>query len=238
MERFIDSNRGEIYFGKGIIFVEGIVEEYLIKQFADRLGQSLDENGIIICNISSTNFLPYLKLVNILNIPYVVITDGDYYEIADETEDRNYHVMRDDTCTNFGFLGLEVIEKTLNDLGMINRDISNRTIPEKRIYFQEYSCFIGEYTFEVDVFRISQSEEAKDIIFDTYNELTGKSRTKMRNFKTVFDNNDLWKCLSKIESNIGKGRFAQRFSDSFTIEHIPEYVKNAIIYLIGKVRGE
>ena len=40
---------------------------------------SLDRKGIICCNINSTNFKPYVQFLDTLGIPYVVITDGDYY---------------------------------------------------------------------------------------------------------------------------------------------------------------
>lgn len=35
IERYVDVKRGELYFGKGIILVEGIAEEYLIPRFAE-----------------------------------------------------------------------------------------------------------------------------------------------------------------------------------------------------------
>ena len=81
IERYIDAKRGEIYFGKGIILVEGITEEYLLPASASILGTMLDDYGIIVCNVDSTNFKPYLKILNMLNIPWVVFTDGDYYEM-------------------------------------------------------------------------------------------------------------------------------------------------------------
>ena len=43
--------------------------------------KSLDEKGIIVCNINCTNFKPYVKLLMKLNIPFVVGADGEclYY---------------------------------------------------------------------------------------------------------------------------------------------------------------
>lgn len=38
----------------------------------------------MICNINSTNFEPYCRFAGSLGIPYVIITDGDYYHIVDE----------------------------------------------------------------------------------------------------------------------------------------------------------
>ena len=78
VERYLDVKRGEIYLGKAVLLVEGIAEEYLIPKFANLLGKPLDEKGIIVCNINCTNFTPYVKLLRSLDIPYAVITDGDY----------------------------------------------------------------------------------------------------------------------------------------------------------------
>ncbi|MBG9545235.1 hypothetical protein ABE29_21495 [Cytobacillus firmus] len=78
LERYVDVKKGEIYFGKGVILVEGVAEEYLIPSFADALHMPLDKKGIICCTINSTNFKPYIQFLGALGIPYVVITDGDY----------------------------------------------------------------------------------------------------------------------------------------------------------------
>lgn len=95
VERYLDVKRGEIYLGKAVLLVEGIAEEYLIPKFANLLGKPLDEKGIIVCNINCTNFTPYVKLLRSLDIPYAVITDGDYY-YENEEEERIYHQMDND----------------------------------------------------------------------------------------------------------------------------------------------
>lgn len=97
LERYIDVKRGEIYFGKGVILVEGIAEEYLIPAFAEKLGKPLDLKGIICCNINSTNFKPYVRFLDFLGIPYVCITDGDYYINVEENgeikENSTHYIM-------------------------------------------------------------------------------------------------------------------------------------------------
>src|SRR5699024_3737621 len=95
LERYIDVKRGELYFGKGVILVEGIAEEYLIPSFANKIGESLDLKGIICCNINSTNFKPFVSFLELLGIPYVCITDGDYYTLITENgeQKRKYHIL-------------------------------------------------------------------------------------------------------------------------------------------------
>lgn len=121
LERYIDVKRGELYFGKGVILVEGIAEEYLIPAFADKLGESLDLKGIICCNINSTNFKPYVSFLDLLGIPYVCVTDGDYYNlIIEEVEQkRKYHIMFDEAHESNGYLGLERVSTLLIETNKI-----------------------------------------------------------------------------------------------------------------------
>lgn len=79
LARYLDVTRGELVFAKGIIFVEGDAERFLVPAMAARCGFDLDALGIFICSVSGTNFSPYAKLVGPdgLNIPFAVITDGD-----------------------------------------------------------------------------------------------------------------------------------------------------------------
>lgn len=123
VERYIDVKRGEIYMGRGIILVEGITEEYLVPIFADLIGKSLDEKGIIVCNINSTNFKPYIKLLRELEIPFTVITDGDFYykeELDDVKVERVFHTMiNEEDVRSIGYLGHDIVEKIILDLGKI-----------------------------------------------------------------------------------------------------------------------
>lgn len=58
-----------------------------------------------------------MKLLRSLDIPYAVITDGDYY-YENEEEERIYHQMdNDDSDVKSGWLGMEIIEKMINELG-------------------------------------------------------------------------------------------------------------------------
>jgi len=238
VERYIDANRGEIYFGKGVIVVEGIAEEYLIPVFADKLKLSLDRYGIVVCNINSTNFSPYLSLLSKLGIPYVVITDGDYYQINNTGLEpkRKYHVMESDGVLEWGYLGFEIIGKTLVELEHISDSDIPTDYDEQEKLFERHGCYIGHYTLEVDIMDVCPSAELKDIISQVFSELTDGGTQQKANFKSEILGGQYWKCLNKIEGNgIGKGRFAQRFSSVCKVEHIPEYIKHAVQDIVKKV---
>lgn len=77
LARYLDVTRGEMVFAKGVLFVEGDAERYIIPQIAKAMGLNLDALGIFVCSISGTNFKPYVQLARGLHIPFVVMTDGD-----------------------------------------------------------------------------------------------------------------------------------------------------------------
>jgi len=240
VERYLDVKRGEIYLGKAVILVEGIAEEYLIPKFAELLGKPLDEKGIIICNINCTNFTPYVKLLRCLNVPYAIITDGDFYHIPKGETERKYHIMEDETSEDdeeWGYLGLEIIKKMVTELGINGTtSIPNDVSDEDKLY-NSYGIFVGNYTFEVDMMQKCHGKaNSTQIIIDLFNELTTGKDTQKANFKSEIETEQYWKCLKKIESNgIGKGRFAQKLVAKCDKEHIPNYIKKAINYIYEKV---
>ena len=241
VERYLDVKRGEIYLSKGVLLVEGIAEEYLVPRFAELLDKSLDEKGIIICNINCTNFTPYVKLLKSLDVPYALITDGDFYTI--NGDDKVYHNMDTDENADRGWLGMEIMERMVTELKLNGDNALPEKVDKEDELFKKLGLFVGYYTFEVDMMEKAasmQKENPKslDIISDLFNELTTGGKVQKRNFKKELSSKEYWKCLSKIEGNgIGKGRFSQRFVNVCTREHIPDYIKKAIEYIYEKVNG-
>lgn len=238
VERYLDVKRGEIYLGKGVILVEGIAEEYLVPRFAETLHKSLDEKGIIVCNINCTNFTPYVKLLRNLDIPYTIITDGDFYYVDEEKDERVYHVSEDDTDTaEIGYLGLEVIERMVKEVGVNGTTSIPSDFNHADMFYRTYGIFVGNNTFEVDMMKAcKENPTATRVFIDLFNELTEGGKTQKANFKKEINNGDYWACLKKIEGNgIGKGRFAQKLAGRVCKDHVPEYIKKAIEYIYQKV---
>lgn len=235
IERYIDAKRGEIYFGKGIILAEGITEEYFIPAAADLIEKPLDNYGIVVCNIDSTNFKPYIQLLNTLNIPWILFTDGDYYEIEKyEDEDGNpktrriYHITDEDTGRDYNYKGEENIFNILLELGIIEPDTED-------INFEQNGCFIGEYTLEVDMMDKAE-EDGMDVLKSVYDELRPGGAKMQKNFEKRLDEEDYWGALQKIEDNISKGRFAQRLVDELIPELVPDYINEGIDAIVQKVK--
>jgi putative ATP-dependent endonuclease of OLD family len=240
LERYLDARRGEIYFGAGVILVEGIAEEYLIPRFAELLGLPLDRHQIVVCNVNCAHFAPYVKLLNALEIPWCLITDGDYYELEIEKEmgkdgkekekkTKHFHRMMKDGVKKY-FKGLGVACSTLKAIGIERA----KDAPESKWDFNKtHGCFVGTYTLEVDLMEKGGAEE-DEIIKTVYSEIRPGGEQQQKNFDDALDAKDYWEALKKIETNAGKGRFAQRLTAHFTAAQIPAYVEEAIRYIIQK----
>nr|WP_176466603.1 AAA family ATPase [Terribacillus saccharophilus] len=242
VERYMDVKRSELYFGKAVILVEGIAEEYLIPRLALNLGIDLDFLGIVCCNINSTNFTPYIKLLKDLHIPFIIFTDGDYYRTVQDNSGkkpvikREYHLLKDDSHSGVGYLGQELALDTLIELGIFSRD-NSYTINE----FNKEGYYFSDYTLEIDLMMVnSQDEEASETICGTFEELTAKGDQQKNNFRKDFESGDYYSCLRKIENSqnkIGKGRFAQRLSLYPNIL-VPEYIKQGLNSLATNILGD
>lgn len=239
LARYIDVKRGELYTAKGILFVEGIAEEYLVTRFSERLGFELDRIGVVICNISSTDFTPYCRFVEALGIPYVVITDGDYYHDVDGK--RHFGDLASDDDRDNGFDGLDRAVRIKEGIITLlyGEAFDELNFDKQRRVFAGLDIFIGEYTFEVEVFKTANATD-KAVICSVFNQLTSGGALQKWNFSASLTSGNYYKCLRKIESShsgIGKGRFAQRLAEKATSTMIPGYISNAINRIVQKVRG-
>ena len=245
IERYLDAKRGEIYFGKAVILTEGITEDYFVPAASDLMGDNLDDLGIIVCNIHSTNFAPYIQILNALHIPWILLTDGDYYEIEETINaktkkperTRKYHILDENTGREWGYKGNELIEKVLTDLEILEEDDIPESVGDQDPIFAEKGCFVGLYTLEVDMMKDCTPADY-DVIKVIYRELISGGEGMYNKFVGFLDDGDYWTALSRIESNISKGRFAQRLSRNLTTSMVPGYVKNGLEFIIKKVKQE
>ena len=240
LERYLDAKRGEIYFGKGVLLVEGITEEYIVTRAAELQGTHLDDIGVVICNVNSTNFKPYVQLLEKLSIPWCLITDGDYYQLEKEYVDgkekitRNYHQMWQDGEPKH-FKGIDLMSQMIVDLGLASQDdIPEDNLQQQYKILESKGCFVGFYTFEIDSM-INGGQLGKNTFKTVYSELRPGGLKQQKNFDDVLDADNFWAALTKIEDNISKGRFAQRFASHLTIDFVPAYMQNAIVEIIRKV---
>lgn len=239
LTRYIDVKRGELYTAKGILFVEGIAEEYLITSFAEIMGYELDRYGVIVCNINSVDFKPYCQFAAALGIPCAVITDGDPYHIVDG--EKKFGVMFGEDSTTGGFDGItravKIYEEKINSA--FGEEFSRFDFDRQCDELSKLGVFIGQHTLEVDIFNTASNTDKK-IICSIFNQLTNGGDRQKKNFLENMMAGNFYKCLSQIESSysgIGKGRFAQRLAQKATLTMVPEYIFKAVNMIVATVRG-
>lgn len=92
LERYIDVTKSQLFFSKGILFVEGISEELLVPVFAQILNHKLEDYKIELVNADGTSFYPFIYLFNStdklksLPLPLSIVTDDDRYTESKNTE--------------------------------------------------------------------------------------------------------------------------------------------------------
>ncbi|KGA96745.1 hypothetical protein AJ85_16905 [Alkalihalobacillus alcalophilus ATCC 27647 = CGMCC 1.3604] len=103
LQRFLDSTKSNLFFAKGIIFVEGDSEMLLLPALANLLGYPLHKSGVSLVNVNGTSFERYIKLFSrsdlwkepldrpAIKTPISIITDIDvkpmvYYNIEGKTK--------------------------------------------------------------------------------------------------------------------------------------------------------
>lgn len=219
LERYMDVTRAEMLFAKGVILVEGAAEEFVIPAFALEQGFDLDAHGVTVCSVRGADFLPYRQLLgrNGLNIPNVVITDGD-----PDLDGRLEGIAR----------GRDLVgPKTL---ARVDSALANDDVDEACGALRGANVFVGEATLELDLIAT-----ARDAMFDAYAELES-SAAKQRNF-----GRDLDAVLSGDETRgqavldrlgrIGKGRYAQRLAGHLSGIEPPDYIEGAITRIRSRV---
>lgn len=227
LERYLDATRGEILFARGVILVEGAGELFVIPAFAEALGFPLDRYGLSVCSVHGIDFDPYVKLLgpNGLNVPFVVLTDGDLTYVDGEV--RYGGLFRATRVASYlnaeGHESLQALWKD-QQWDLLRKEC------------RAYGVFVGERTLEADLF----DEGYGEAFLEVFTELkAGKAiveRAKViAGQGTPIGNENLEQLLRDIE-RFGKGRFAQRFAEKVKAEKIPEYIRDAITYLISRVR--
>ncbi len=126
LERFLDSTKSNLFFAKGVIFVEGDAENLILPTIAEALGRPLHSYGVSIVNIRNTAFKRYakiyyrsdewLKAFKPLGIPVSIVTDVDvrplmYYSQNEKVNDDCYVIQSEEQITEISKkLEIDVIE--------------------------------------------------------------------------------------------------------------------------------
>ncbi len=177
----------------------------------------MDAHGVTVCAVHGTDFAPYRKLLgsNGLDIPHVVITDGDPDsdgELVGITRGREL----------IGPAGTKELDEALA------AEDGARALAALR----KRNVFVGQITLELDLL-----PAARDAMIAAYGELesSGKKQSNFTNdLDSYISDGDRAKAILDRIGTIGKGRFAQRLAGHAASFEPPEYVAKAL----GRIRAK
>lgn len=224
LTRYLDVTRAEMIFSRGVILVEGDAERFLIPSFCDALNIKLDEYGISVCSVSGTNFMPYVKLLCALKIPFSVITDYD--KVEGENRPRSY---------NRGINLLEIIiefNHKLEKKNIINGIKIIDNYDERLNKMEGFGIFVNKSTLETELFENHYSKEMIEIL-EVWN-WGNERKSLLSDWKESPENYDSDELLKMIEQ-VGKGRYAQKLAGKISDQNVPSYIEKAIRYVIDSV---
>ncbi|MEJ6007756.1 AAA family ATPase [Paucibacter sp. AS339] len=235
LERYLDVTRGELFFSKGVILVEGDAERFLLPTLANLYDKTIDLDalGISVCAIAGTNFAPYVKLLGPkgLGIPFVVLTDYDPKgaEVSQEDDDPESVGVDDSYGKN------RVVNQIMKHL--LPKELRDKSSFEEILALAPaHGIFLNNFTFEIDLFKAgSENQFSKAIKTLTTNKAMHKRFAALAADPATLKSKPF---LKDIDS-IGKGRVAQRLAATLVADKIdvcPPYIRSALKYLQGKLK--
>tara|TARA_B100001939_G_scaffold338664_1_gene344528 strand:+ start:14613 stop:16475 length:1863 start_codon:yes stop_codon:yes gene_type:complete len=87
MAQWINPDRGEMFFARRVVFVEGETEKVIIPYLAEKLGKFDPDVSIIDCG-SKHNLPLYVTIAKAFALPYVVVHDEDPLRSCDKTTSK------------------------------------------------------------------------------------------------------------------------------------------------------
>ncbi|MGL5761042.1 MAG: ATP-dependent nuclease, partial [Cetobacterium sp.] len=123
MNYWINPDRGEMFFAKKVILVEGQTDKIALSYLAKKLGIYNYNYSIVECG--SKSIIPqFIKILNAYKIPYVAVYDKDNHKWRNETEIENSNMK------NKKIKGL--INKYIGDYIEFENDIEEEVYQEER----------------------------------------------------------------------------------------------------------
>lgn len=117
LERFLDATKSNLFFAKGVMFVEGDAENLLLPTIAQIIDLPLYKYGVSVVNVGNIAFLRYSNIfiradkASTVGIPIAILTDLDvrppaYYDATEKPEEN-----KEEAYKFYSFKGIEGLEE-------------------------------------------------------------------------------------------------------------------------------
>ncbi len=253
LHRFIDATKANLFFARGIIFVEGDAENLLLPTIAKIINRPLHRYGVSIVNVGSTAFLHYAKIFyrkdnQKIDVKVAVITDLDvrpieYYEelkekksfeeISKEKKDKYFNLT-----TNFNKGNVKVF---ISPNWTLEYEIALTNL--RKCFFCSILWSEKKENAKTGIPQESKKEEVKKKVYNTF-----KKWEKDWNDNKRKNENIAYQIYKKVlvDKDISKAITAQVFTKSLNKLYIANNIKayeainkaNALMNIVsGKEEG-
>jgi predicted ATP-dependent endonuclease of OLD family len=242
IKKHIKHKVSELFFSDAIIFVEGVTEETLLNYHIDN-DEILSKYYISIFNINGAHGLVYHKLIKLLKIPALIITDLDIKRKKSEKGEK-YKENNEDMIGDF---------IQISDLN--GRQTTNETIKKYKgddnltnisQYYENENLYIAFQSNQIEGYYATSLEEAY-ILQNYNNDLLNKvlkklkpqiyagivgddeNRENLKHSSYMFQNK-----LSNSKSDFANEllyQFSIKDDEKAALPVLPEYIQNALNWL-------
>ena len=166
IKRQVISSRGEIFFSRLIVFLEGETEEQALPIFAQKyFGMSHVDMGLDFVGVCSyTSYLPFLRFAEALSIPWLIFSDAEV----------NTKKSVDKQCETSG------TKKALNDV-VVYLDIDNnfeRQLISDNFQDEIKACILGFDEYSNDEHRAARQLEVSNYSDNDLYKIITREKTK------------------------------------------------------------
>jgi putative ATP-dependent endonuclease of OLD family len=112
LRRYLDATRGELFFARKLLMVEGIAEALLLPVFARQCEGDLRKSAVSVINADGINFDAFIPLfaANGVLVPTVIMTDGDAPAVGGAASDASQKLVQE--VANLPHVRVELSERS------------------------------------------------------------------------------------------------------------------------------
>lgn len=227
--RYMDVTKSQLFFAKGVIFVEGISESLIINEIAKKMNKSLEDYCVELINIDGVAFEPFIKLLtlkenNSLYIKSVIITDDDR---CTNKQDINTYISKeiDYDYTNIAEISQKISSGTQSDrCDKIDETISGLKgiCVSKAKKTLEYELAISNQKIMLNILKEIHKTSGKNL-----EEIVNSLQSEDEKATTI------WLFINSRPQD--KAVIAQKLIEKISSSEfkIPKYIEDAILYVTG-----
>lgn len=249
LKKHIKFKVSELFFSDAAIFVEGFAEEMLVPFYMEDKTRGLDKFFISVFNINGAHGYLYRRLIEVLGIPVLMITDldikRDKTKSDEETEDT------EGTSEENSIYQIDCLKgrKTTNTtIKAFNGKDEIENIP---VCFKENNLYLT-YQGKIEGYYATSFEEAfiltnynNVIVNDLLKEIKPATYKSIMNGDVDYDKNKENSYKWQVKLGNSKGEFASKLLYKMINEDIdanipklPEYIEQGLEWLKNKLNGE